>query len=204
MALVGKLQRNPSTLKLIRNTATGKLIRTNPNTMPSECAHCPDVQPAFFRLSMSNFVNADCCLNTYTGEHSYKPINIAQSLNGRTVKVPHFTSCTYRILREDYYEWDGLRCFDNSDCSGDGIRWPLDQFQYEVTIQTTDVKIEIWSWCGGYSQKCFDGRVNYEDCMEISGMASNLITSCDYYSIWVCPKGLGCPTPNSGQVIISL
>lgn len=170
-----KLQRNPSTLKLLRNSATGKLMVTK-DYMTAVCGWCNGTQPKAITIAFSGFIDQECCTPDWPGNYSYYSTGASAALN-KAHTVPHLTGCQYFATIPASVL---LQRYDEAACGGDMF---FDVTVPSLRINVTFQEAGVWIFVDSlyYEIKCFEGTILYsegESCGNTNNTASNINTPC--------------------------
>jgi hypothetical protein len=178
-----KAQRNPSTLKIIRNSLTGKILRST-GYMASQCEWCDTYQPAWIDVIFTSVQDQDCCELIFVTDWN---------TSGIAAVINNTFRCTWRIGSTGcYYGYDiGTiqNCYNfyysaDGSCTDFAGSYDITHIHLRVRLQELGVLIWIVGWRNDNPNDLvyiFNGTINYtgdDACGVTDNTATNLLTPC--------------------------
>lgn len=138
-------QRDPSTLKVIRDVSTKKIMYMD-TTIPSECEYCEPRQPAWVDITLSNFVNCPCTslIRVWPyNEGSYKIEGVAEAINDKTFRIKHLSGCVYEAIFSGnfgtYFVW-----WPSTSCQGSPLgSTTFNRLKIRITARAGDAFVDF-------------------------------------------------------------
>jgi len=177
-----KLQRNPSTLKLMRSSITGKLMR-----ITAECPLCIST-PLTIVATFAGLVNNLGCFYCPGVSYTTTAADIASILNGAHTLY-------WEGKNESWCKWsktitlsiDDLYWHNTADCSDEPVQISVFSYLYVVVITNSDEETIVYAYVyvdspepsvDWESYAFYDKRVNGgpSDCLSLGDTFTNDIT----------------------------
>lgn len=199
-----------ATGKLMRDIATNKLMRHDPNLMGADCIYCnPGATPKYITLFVNGLSDCEDCFHDehYEGDGHWKVSGVAAVLNNCAIileqePVPE-DSCVWTKTYTDG-DFGTLTYYTGHECAGTPYEYAIDWLQFRVTkcspsglivsIAVRATLIAEW-FMQAFAYEIHDPYPPWQckpaaitDCIACSNLANTI--DCDEGGTWdVCCEG---------------